>query len=149
LVIGLTIPSFLIASVLRRSPLVPVLTWVYCLAVLFTNEWYHDLYKFGTLSSDLAFLDGYRGTMRWHVSFNMIILRMISFNMDFYWAQMGKRHGEKDREKTKDGLDLPSNVKVRPSAPPFCFRDNLQQLPFFSLSFGCRRRALRLTTKPS
>ena len=34
----------------------------------------------------LAYLDAYKGVFGWHSLFNLVVLRMISFNMDRHWA---------------------------------------------------------------
>ncbi|CAJ1977516.1 unnamed protein product [Sphenostylis stenocarpa] len=33
-----------------------------------------------------AFLDNYRGSFRWHICFNFVALRMISFAFDYHWT---------------------------------------------------------------
>jgi protein-cysteine N-palmitoyltransferase HHAT len=85
---------------------VPVATWVFNVGILFANELCEG-YKFqaiaqmfsstsnvvaggskGALVSLGQWLDSYGGLQpRWEVLFNITILRLISFNMDRYWAQ--------------------------------------------------------------
>eukprot|EP00386_Alphamonas_edax_P000417 GDKI01001285.1.p1 GENE.GDKI01001285.1~~GDKI01001285.1.p1 ORF type:complete len:575 (+),score=135.99 GDKI01001285.1:57-1781(+) len=62
----------------------PVATWVFNVGILFLNEAYHG-YSFAMFSPSLAWLDDYGGVTRWSVSFNLVTLRMISFNMDYHW----------------------------------------------------------------
>lgn len=84
---------------------VPVATWVFNIGTLFANELFEG-YKFHDIAtlfsstpkidmvSDQAalirfgnWLDSYGGLMsRWEILFNITILRLISFNLDYYWS---------------------------------------------------------------
>ncbi|KAJ7068615.1 glycerol transporter [Mycena amicta] len=78
--------NYLIARAFGASKSGAIITWMYNLVVLFMNDWCQG-YKFETLASPLAFLDSFQGIYpRWHVSFNITMLRLLSFNMDYYWA---------------------------------------------------------------
>ncbi|TFK87175.1 MBOAT-domain-containing protein [Polyporus arcularius HHB13444] len=64
----------------------PVLTWVFNALVLFSNERYTG-YRYADLHPWLATLDAWEGLYpRWYVSFNITMLRLVSFGMDYYWA---------------------------------------------------------------
>ena len=78
-------------------------TWLFNIGILFANELY-DGYPLssianvikstkgssGQVSSLISFtqwLDGFGGLMpRWQILFKVTILRLISFNMDYYWS---------------------------------------------------------------
>ncbi|EMD33382.1 hypothetical protein CERSUDRAFT_108172 [Gelatoporia subvermispora B] len=78
--------NYAIAKTCKDSRFGPFLTWVFNIAVLFANETC-DGYRFANLHPSLAALDSIDGIYpRWHVSFNITTLRLISFNMDYYWA---------------------------------------------------------------
>ncbi|EAU84610.2 glycerol transporter [Coprinopsis cinerea okayama7 len=79
--------NYFIAKKCKGSKLGPLLTWVFNGAVLFANELSHG-YRFGAVSASLAHLDhAFQGIYpRWYIIFNITMLRLISFNMDFYWA---------------------------------------------------------------
>ncbi|KAF8193374.1 glycerol transporter [Pholiota molesta] len=78
--------NYLIAKKCRSSRLAPFLTWAFNGLVLFGNEIYSG-YRFGAILPGLAALDSFSGIYpRWHVNFNITMLRLISFNMDYYWA---------------------------------------------------------------
>lgn len=47
-----------------------------------------------------SLLDGDQGPIRWHICFNLTILRMISFSMDLHWKRC--------QEKQRDGAYAPS-----------------------------------------
>jgi hypothetical protein len=101
---------------------IPVVSWVFNICILFANE-LGDGYKFrnmalavtGTPAGDMVsdpsvliklgeWLDSHGGIMRrWEILFNITVLRLISFNLDYYWSL--------DRRAS-------SPVEVRP-LPPF------------------------------
>ncbi|XP_078156795.1 MBOAT (membrane bound O-acyl transferase) family protein [Carex rostrata] len=59
--------------------------WSFNVAFLVLNRVYEG-YPFSLFGQSLAFLDNYRGTFRWHICFNFVVLRMISFGWDYYAA---------------------------------------------------------------
>jgi hypothetical protein len=86
---------------------VPIATWVFNIATLFANELCVG-YRLRSVASYIsppiagnaagevmdsplmqtgAWLDGFGGlNSRWEVLFNITILRLISYNMDYYWS---------------------------------------------------------------
>lgn len=99
--------NFNIATGLPRK-YVPVATWTFNIGTLFANELckgyhYKDVAILisgsspflvsgapveGVLVSWGAWLDSWCGIMsRWEILFNITVLRLISFNLDYYWSQ--------------------------------------------------------------
>lgn len=88
--------NFHIAKKLPRRYM-PAATWAFNIATLFANELCQG-YRLRPLAGHFApadsalvqwgaWLDGYGGLMsRWEVLFNFSVLRLISFNMDYYWS---------------------------------------------------------------
>jgi hypothetical protein len=94
--------NYSIAKKLPR-PYVPAATWVFNVAILFANDLcngysYARIFSFFQ-SSSVAYekeepsrnlghtLDSYGGLIpKWDVLFNFTILRLISFNLDYYWS---------------------------------------------------------------
>jgi hypothetical protein len=70
-------------------------TWTFNVGILFANELGRG-YRFAALARTLGWGDGqnwgtwmdsYGGLIsRWEILFNITILRLISFNMDYYWS---------------------------------------------------------------
>jgi len=61
-------------------------TWLFNGGVLLANKWYEG-YAFADLHPGFEFLDGWHGIYpRWHVSFNITMLRLVSFSIDYHWA---------------------------------------------------------------
>jgi len=78
--------NYLIAKGLGTSKLSPPLTWLFNLCVLFATDRYNG-FPYGSLHPSLEFMDGFLGAYpRWHIPFNISMLRLLSFNMDYYWA---------------------------------------------------------------
>lgn len=51
-------------------------------------------------SDSLAFLDAYQGPLQWQTSYNLIVLRHISFAMDKYWARTTNPEGQAQQQDT-------------------------------------------------
>lgn len=103
-VLGILYVNYQIATKLPRRH-VPVATWVWNIGILFANELCEG-YRFGNIARHISpplvtdkglrdsvlmqwgyWLDSYGGIMsRWEVLFNITILRLISFNLDYYWS---------------------------------------------------------------
>ncbi|KAH0585624.1 hypothetical protein H2248_008848 [Termitomyces sp. 'cryptogamus'] len=78
----------------------PVLTWVFNAAVLFANDRFNG-YRYGDLLPSLEVLDGYQGAYsRWHIVYNLTMLRLVSFNIDYYWACNTSTSKEHNRNRT-------------------------------------------------
>ena len=95
--------NFCVATRLPRK-YVPAATWIFNIGTLFANE-LADGYKFTKIAAYFspldgaaaqeessahnlgAWLDSYGGIMsRWEILFNLTVLRLISFNMDYYFS---------------------------------------------------------------
>ena len=102
-VLALLYINYRIGKTLPRS-YIPAVTWTFNICILFANELCsgYRFEKVAMLFSPSAgvsgeqettlvqwgrMLDSFGGIMpRWEVLFNIAILRMISFNMDYYWS---------------------------------------------------------------
>ncbi|CAO3608789.1 unnamed protein product [Cunninghamella blakesleeana] len=110
--------SYTIGLITGGSKLNPILSWSFNLGVLFLNEWKNG-YSFADVSPSIAWWDEYSGVLeRWHILFNFVMLRLISFNMDYYW-QMNKPRSEykknDDNDDTttltdRDRIDIPCHA---------------------------------------
>eukprot|EP01102_Stenamoeba_stenopodia_P000799 TRINITY_DN1074_c0_g1_i1.p1 TRINITY_DN1074_c0_g1~~TRINITY_DN1074_c0_g1_i1.p1 ORF type:complete len:541 (-),score=87.36 TRINITY_DN1074_c0_g1_i1:23-1645(-) len=79
-----------IAKTLKRDKLMPVVTWMFNITVVFSN-YYFGGYKFRWIHESLSFID-YRyereeqPLLHWETYFKITMLRLISHNFDYYWA---------------------------------------------------------------
>ena len=93
--------NFCLATKLPKG-LIPPATWIFNIAILFANELCHG-YPYSRVSESIipqpfangdnpgvnwgTWLDSYGGLVsRWEILFNITILRLISFNLDYYWS---------------------------------------------------------------
>ncbi|KAJ1949253.1 glycerol transporter [Linderina pennispora] len=110
-ILGLALGNYVLAKRLGGKRWAPVVFWMYNLAVLFMNEHY-DGYEFGRISPALAWLDGHRGILRrWDVTFNITMLRMMSFALDYHWQR-----------QQADAPAVPATDKQRVETP--CFAED-------------------------
>ncbi|KAF8213891.1 MBOAT, membrane-bound O-acyltransferase family-domain-containing protein [Mycena galopus ATCC 62051] len=78
--------NYLISKGFGASKSGPICSWIFNMVVLFLNDRYSG-YSFGDVAPSLVFLDSFEGIYpRWHISFNITMLRLVSFSMDYYWA---------------------------------------------------------------
>ena len=87
--------NYFIATRFGGSKANPILTWVFNLSILFLNEAFSG-YKYGSILPWFAAgegggfghaMDNLGGLVpRWEIHFNITMLRLISYNMDYYWS---------------------------------------------------------------
>lgn len=106
--------SFSIGHYCKGSKWNPILTWSFNLLVLFVNE-YYDGYRFARmLGQGFQWLDDWEGFQaRWHILFNFAMLRLVSFNMDYYWAC----NSEEKKVKGHPAHEAPHTDKERINSP--------------------------------
>jgi len=63
------------------------LTWIWNLFVLFSCDYFHGYYIFSEMGEWGKVLDADRGMLRWDVYFKISMLRLVSYNLDLYWAE--------------------------------------------------------------
>ncbi|POS85866.1 hypothetical protein EPUL_001934 [Erysiphe pulchra] len=119
--------------------LVPAITWILNISILFANELCNG-YKYARIvdfflpvSGELPtsnwgdWMDGYGGLMsRWEILFNITVLRLISFNMDYYWS-LGYKGENLIEKKQLDARNLSERDRITISANPsdYNFRNYL------------------------
>jgi D-alanyl-lipoteichoic acid acyltransferase DltB (MBOAT superfamily) len=138
-IIAILVANHQIATKLPKQ-YIPWATWVYNICVLFANELCEG-YRFRDTLAHISpkdpttgadswlmqwggTLDGYGGIMpRWHIMFNLTILRLISFNLDYYWS-LNKRQAD-SLEKQLDPANLSDRDRVAIPADPqdYSFRN--------------------------
>lgn len=94
-IVSIASVNFLLVKTFATTKYFSFVLWTFNLFFLICNRVYEG-YSFSNFGQQLAYLDSFRGTFRWHVCFNFVTLRMISFGYDYHWAQQGFRF---DQEK--------------------------------------------------
>nr|OQO31728.1 hypothetical protein B0A51_01076 [Rachicladosporium sp. CCFEE 5018] len=132
--------NYQIATALPRQH-VPIATWVFNIGTLFANELGRGyplakLAGFFSPQTDgagsslvlwAAQLDSYGGLLsRWEVLFNICVLRMISFNMDYKWSS-DHRAASPVEKKNLDPSNLSERdrISIPPSQTDFTFGNYL------------------------
>ncbi|KAI8596147.1 MBOAT-domain-containing protein [Dissophora ornata] len=119
-IVAIVTMNYMVAKLGRGAKWMPMATWAFNLAVLFLNEGY-DGYNFADLHDSLAWLDENKGmNRRWDVNFNFTMLRLVSFNLDYFWFfNMPREIHMEDRDRTptsdKDRVVMPA------FAEDYCF----------------------------
>ncbi|KAL1301714.1 hypothetical protein AAFC00_005923 [Neodothiora populina] len=126
--------NYKIATKLPRS-YVPAATWIFNMSILFTNKLYNG-YPLANIAMSVApgsslvqlaeSIDSFKGLVgRWEILFNISVLRLISFNLDYYWSL--KQTGSDSIEKQLDPANLSERDRVTISAKPadYTFRKYL------------------------
>lgn len=62
----------------------PIIAWVFNFGYLISAEYYHG-YSFGFFSESLGFLDQIPVMMKWHGVNKMVMLKALSFVIDYHW----------------------------------------------------------------
>ncbi|KAB8532590.1 hypothetical protein FH972_025535 [Carpinus fangiana] len=117
--------NYRIAKDLPR-PYIPAATWIFNMGVLLANELCHgypyaDIVQFvwgGTGPNWGSTLDRYGGlNSRWEVLFNITMLRLVSFNMDYYWS-LNQQSGNAIEKKQLTPSTLSERDRISiPAAP--------------------------------
>ncbi|KAK2750589.1 glycerol transporter [Myotisia sp. PD_48] len=124
--------NYMIATRLPRAQIPPA-TWIFNIGILFANELL-DGYHYADIATTLfsadpksfvgiwaSWLDSYGGIIsRWEVLFKITILRLISFNMDYYWS-LDYRSGSPVEKKQIDPSALSERDRVATPAPSSSF----------------------------
>lgn len=88
--------NFLISRI-GYSIWTPILTWVFNFSLLIAIYYYNP--TFSSLIPFLGFLDKTNEVLRWTVYYKILMLRLIAYNMDYYWKL-------KQDKKGKESLSL-------------------------------------------
>ncbi|KAH9880171.1 hypothetical protein J1614_002197 [Plenodomus biglobosus] len=138
-IVAILYANYCIAKKLPRS-YVPAATWIFGVGTLFANEFSRG-YSYATIIGTFLpspasekdqqtynighTLDSYGGLIpRWEVLFNFTILRLISFNLDYYWS-LNSRSSSPLEKKQLDPSNLSERDRVTIPAKPsdFSFRN--------------------------
>ena len=81
--------TFMVGHALRGTRLAQPVTWAMAVGLIWLKERWFRVFTFETLlGGEFAGLDQYQGMYPWRLSFNLAVLRVVSFNIDLHWAEM-------------------------------------------------------------
>ncbi|KAK8181962.1 glycerol:H+ symporter [Phyllosticta capitalensis] len=131
-VLGILYLNYKIATTVPKK-YQPAATWIFNVGTLFANEIfqgypYKDVAAFihgndgeGTWG---AWLDSYGGLMsRWEVLFNITVLRLISFNLDYYWSINMRGGSPIEKQLDPSNLSERDRVSIPAKASDYSFRN--------------------------
>ncbi|XP_010415032.1 PREDICTED: putative membrane-bound O-acyltransferase C24H6.01c [Camelina sativa] len=101
-ILSIATANFLLVKVFARTKYFPYMLWTFNIFFLFCNRIYEG-YSFSIFGQQFEFLDNFRGTFRWHICFNFVVLRMISFGYDYHWGQLDS-HFDEEKHVTRCSL---------------------------------------------
>ncbi|KAI0126430.1 putative glycerol:H+ symporter [Xylariales sp. AK1849] len=140
-ILGILYINYQIATTVPRKS-IPVATWVFNIGVLFTNDMFSG-YKLGNMAAMISsssngsvlaadpflvswakWLDSYGGIMsRWEILFNITVLRLISFNLDYYWSLDRRSHSPLEKQLDPAALSERDRVSIPAQPKDFTFRN--------------------------
>ncbi|KAI1104593.1 MBOAT-domain-containing protein [Jackrogersella minutella] len=122
---------------------IPVATWVFNIGTLFANELCKG-YRFENIATFIAgspvnnnlldsgsaliswgrWLDSYGGLMsRWEILFNITVLRLISFNLDYYWSLDRRSYSPIEKQIDPASLSERDRVSIPAESKDYSFRN--------------------------
>ncbi|OTB05074.1 hypothetical protein M426DRAFT_320131 [Hypoxylon sp. CI-4A] len=134
--------NYQVATALPRK-YIPVATWIFNIGILFANE-FGNGYKFGDFAALIAgsptqnslvdsgstlvawgrWLDSYKGIMgRWEILFNITVLRLVSFNLDYYWSLDRRSFSPIEKQVDPAALSERDRVTIPAQTKDFSFRN--------------------------
>lgn len=96
--------GYYLAKVTVELPHGLLLVWTWHCTTFLAIRVYEGM-PFATFGSTLAALDQHRGMLRWHIHYNLLLLRMISFACDYRW----QHHKQPGRLKQLDSDTSPTS----------------------------------------
>eukprot|EP01094_Clydonella_sp_ATCC50884_P008938 TRINITY_DN1847_c0_g1_i1.p1 TRINITY_DN1847_c0_g1~~TRINITY_DN1847_c0_g1_i1.p1 ORF type:complete len:575 (-),score=123.15 TRINITY_DN1847_c0_g1_i1:98-1822(-) len=104
---------FVARSLAGTRYLVPA-TWLFALGTMFLVHHKNEYFSLGWLIPSLSAFDEYAQVMRWHTMYNLMVLRLISFNLDHHWSLDDRGDARTDRDTAS--LSSPSAVFLKLSS---------------------------------
>ncbi|KAG2490642.1 hypothetical protein HYH03_011033 [Edaphochlamys debaryana] len=101
-VLLLTAGAYALARTTAGVPYGLLLVWAYACGTLLAARLTEGL-PFARLSPSLAFVDAHRGLLRWHIHYNLLVLRLLSYASDLRWALQARRAGAAEGDGKASG----------------------------------------------
>ncbi|KAI8573606.1 hypothetical protein RHMOL_Rhmol01G0290300 [Rhododendron molle] len=104
-VLSIAVVNFLLVKIFGKKKFFPFVLWGFNISVLICNRVFEG-YRFSSIGQHWAYLDNFRGTFRWHICFNFVTLRQISFGYDYHWACCSSQLDQKERNLQNNNFSL-------------------------------------------
>ncbi|KAJ1026894.1 hypothetical protein NDA16_002188 [Ustilago loliicola] len=81
------VTNYALAKSLGGSRIAPAIAFAFNIGTLFAVHW-NDGFEYSKMFSVLEFLEVFKGLLpRWQINFNITMLRLVSFALDYHWAK--------------------------------------------------------------
>lgn len=106
--VALVCGAFWVGHALKGTRLAQPGVWVIAVVYIWLKEKWYGLLTFeAVLGKGFAGLDGLQGLYPWRLSFNLVVLRIVSFSVDLHWAEV-----QRTRQCSSPGAPTDSDDKV-------------------------------------
>ncbi|KDN47744.1 MBOAT-domain-containing protein [Tilletiaria anomala UBC 951] len=79
--------NYSVAKALGGTVFATPAIWTFNIGILFAVHYYNGV-DLGQLGLSFSLLDGFKGLLpRWQINYNITMLRLVSFSLDFHWAR--------------------------------------------------------------
>lgn len=86
--LALVCGAFTVGHTLKGTRLAQPATWILAIVLVWLKERWYRTFTFEELfGAAYERLDDFSGMHPWRLSFNLAILRIVSFNIDLHWAE--------------------------------------------------------------
>jgi D-alanyl-lipoteichoic acid acyltransferase DltB (MBOAT superfamily) len=118
-VFGLITANWVVAHLVSGSRLGALCIWTANIGALLAarlTDGFPAVFVFG---QRYAWLDQHehagwlKGVMRWHICYNLTVLRMLSFALDLHWSRLEKKKGARSIEKEKEENNVSSEIAAK------------------------------------
>lgn len=81
------VTNYALAKTLGGRRIAPGVAFTFNIGTLFAVHW-NDGFEYSKISPALEFLEAFKGLLpRWQINFNITMLRLVSFALDYHWAK--------------------------------------------------------------
>jgi protein-cysteine N-palmitoyltransferase HHAT len=96
--------AYLLTKALRhiKGTYFLVITFVYAMSIILLKESYRVQHRPQLEFLQILFNKRYSGLYSWHVPANFLVLRIISFMLDYHWASAAEINGKKNDDSSGD-----------------------------------------------
>lgn len=90
--LALACAAFAVGHATKGTRASQPVAWMVAVGFIWLKERWYGAFTFeGLLGAWFAGLDRFRGMHPWRLSFNLAILRIVSFHVDLHWAEQQRR----------------------------------------------------------
>eukprot|EP00877_Chromochloris_zofingiensis_P001841 jgi/Chrzof1/11658/Cz06g04030.t1 len=119
-VVGLALVNYYLCQLLTGRPHGLLVIWAWNCGIFLLVR-LHEGWPFAMISPSLAFLDQHRGLLRWHIHYNLLLLRMLSFAADLHWMRIRRPPRTRLPPDTPPHPDLDLKARTELPLEPGCY----------------------------